>query len=157
MAYDYETRNVSVDINPPIGSQGIPPATPQERFEADDTISAILGMMMSGHSFGKSVCEGTIKVFDSKQHYGLRMVKAGSKRLKYEGRKIDAVRCNVYYEPISGFDPEDLPNTEEGGTPVKVYFMNRPDAGLYVPIKFSYKISGFKAVIKLSDLSITKG
>ena len=156
MAYDYRARKVSVDINPPIGSQGIPPATPKERFEADDTISAILGMMMSGYTLDRNVCEGTVKVFDSKQHYGLRMARAGTKRVKVDGKKINTIKCHVYYEPISGFDPEDLPDAEEGGTPVNVYFMDHKDAGLYVPVRFTYKISGFKAVIKLSDLNIVK-
>ena len=78
MAYDNNIRRVSVAINPPIGSQGIPPASPQERFEAHDTLSAILNIMMRqpqnniGH-INAPLCEGDVKVFDSKQHYALRL------------------------------------------------------------------------------------
>jgi len=80
MKYDYDAQRVSVAINPRIGSQGVPPASPKERFEANDTLSAILNIMMrrsanhAGHINAK-ICEGDVKVFDSKQHYALRMTR----------------------------------------------------------------------------------
>jgi len=157
MAYDNAAERVTVDINPRLGSQGVPPASPEERYSADDTLSAILNMITRGQAApdGK-LCSGSVRVFDSKQHYNLRMQRDGTKRMKYDGQRYDAVRCLVYYEPISGFDPEDLPNTEEGGTPVKIYFKPKPEHGLYVPLRFTYKISGFKAVIKITDIDVRK-
>lgn len=157
MRYDYDAREVSVAINPRIGSQGVPPATPKERFEADDTISAILNIMMQGNRLSGDVCDGTVRVFDSKQHYGLRMVRIGPERVKYQGEKVDGLKCHVYYEPISGFDPEDLPDAEEGGTPVNVYLVKDAKTGLNIPARFTYKISGFKAVIKLDDMWLEQG
>ncbi len=154
MNYAYGTSKVDVDIVPPLGSKGIPPASPTERFEADDTLSAILNIMMRGWGDKGKVCDGTVKVFDSKQHYGLRMEPAGTKRLKFDDEKFDALRCNVYYEPISGFDPEDLPEEEESTTPVEVYFQHRPELGLYIPIRFTYRISAIKAVIKVDEAFI---
>ena len=150
-----DTRGlVDVDIVPPIGSQGTPPASPTERFAADDTLSAILNIMMRGWADKGEVCNGMVKVFDSKQHYGLRMEPAGTRRLKFDGEKVETLRCHVYYDPISGFDPEDLPEEEESSTPVKVYFHHRPELGLYVPIRFTYKISAIKAVIKLDEMEM---
>ncbi|MGJ8564784.1 MAG: DUF3108 domain-containing protein [Alphaproteobacteria bacterium] len=157
MAYDYETRRVGVDINPPIGSQGVPPATPKERFDAKDTVSAILTLMMQGQRLEGEICDGTVRVFDSKQHYGLRLERVGTDRVKYEGEKVDSIHCHIYYEPISGFDPEDLPEEEESSTPINAYFVKDEQAGLYVPARFTYKISGFKAVIKLSDMRVERG
>ncbi len=154
MSYDNSANAVDVAILPPLGSQGLPPASPTERFTADDTISAILNLMMRGQKIDGPVCSGTVKVFDSKQHYGLRMVQNGTKRLKFRGEKTETIRCLVYYEPISGFDPEDLPNTEEGGTPIKIYMKDFPDIGLYIPIRFTYKISSIKAVIKLDEMQV---
>ena len=159
MAYDNNIRRVSVAINPPIGSQGIPPASPQERFEAHDTLSAILNIMMRqpqnnvGH-INAPLCEGEVKVFDSKQHYALRMVKDGTDRKKFFGQKTDVINCNVYYVPISGFDPEDLPEKKEAETPVKIQLVKNNELNMYVPMRFSYKISGFKAVIKVSDMHV---
>ena len=154
MNYDNVANFIDVAIVPPLGSQGLPPASPAERFSADDTISAILNLMMRGQKIDQPVCSGTVKVFDSKQHYGLRMVQDGTKRLKFQGEKIETIKCLVYYEPISGFDPEDLPNTEEGGTPIKIYMKDFPDIGLYIPIRFTYKISSIKAVIKLDEMQV---
>ncbi len=154
MNYDNEQRKVDVDIVPPLYSQGTPPATPEERYQAEDTISAILTMMMTGTQLTGQMCNGSVPVFDSKQHYNLRMERAGTKRVKYDGDKVEAIRCHVYYEPVSGFDPEDLPEVEEESTPVKVYFIKMDDLGLYVPVRFTYKISSIKAVIKLDDLTV---
>ena len=68
MRYDYDAQQVSVAINPRIGSQGVPPATRKERFEADDTLSAILNLMMrqpntaqDGH-IDAPLCEGQVNV-----------------------------------------------------------------------------------------------
>jgi len=154
MNYDNMGRKIDVAIRPPLGSQGLPPASPQERYTADDTISAILNLMMRGQKIDEPVCSGAVRVFDSKQHYSLRMVHDGTKRVKFDGGKVEAIRCLVYYEPISGFDPEDLPDTEEGGTPIKVYMKEFPELGLYVPVKFTYKISSIKAVIKVDKMTI---
>lgn len=159
MAYDNNMRRVSVAINPPIGSQGIPPASPQERFEAHDTLSAILNIMMrqpdneAGH-INAPLCEGDVKVFDSKQHYALRMVKGETERKKFLGQKTDIINCNIYYIPISGFDPEDLPEQKEAETPVKIQLVKNDELDMYVPMRFSYKISGFKAVIKVTDMHV---
>ena len=143
-----------MNIIPTLGSQGVPPASPQERFSADDTISAVLNLMLRGEHIEGELCNGTVRTFDSKQHYGLRMERAGTKRRKFGGEKVEAVQCLVYYEPINGFDPEDLPSDEEGSTPVKVTFVPRPDIGLNIPLRFTYKISAIKAVIKLDKWEI---
>ncbi len=154
MNYHNEQSHVDVAIIPPISSQGVPPASTEERYSADDTLSAILNIMLRGWGDKGDVCDGTVKVFDSKQHYGLRMEPAGTKRLKFDGEKVETRRCHIYYEPISGFDPEDLPEVEEKATPVKVYFHHRPELGLYIPIRFTYKISSIKAVIKVDEANI---
>jgi len=159
MSYDYNARRVDVAINPRLGSQGVPPATPKERFEADDTLSTIMNLMMrqsrdhKGH-IDAPLCAGDVKVFDSKQHYALRMSQGQPGRKKFLGKKTDTMRCYVYYVPISGFDPEDLPSQKEASTPVTVHMVKSPELDMYVPIRFSYKISGFTAVIKVTDMQI---
>ncbi len=156
MNYNNNRGYIHVAIAPPLGSQGVPAATPAERYNADDTISAVLNLMMRGQKIDGPVCSGGVRVFDSKQHYNLRMERAGTKRLKFNGEKSDMLLCQVYYEPISGFDPEDLPDAEEGGTPIKIYMKEFPELGLYVPVRFTYKISSIKAVIKLDEMVIKK-
>ncbi|MDA8708333.1 DUF3108 domain-containing protein [Hellea sp.] len=156
MNYNNNRGYIHVAIQPPIGSQGVPAATPEERYTADDTISAVLNLMMRGQKIDGPVCSGAVRVFDSKQHYNLRMENKGTDRTKFEGKKVDTIECHVYYEPISGFDPEDLPDAEEGGTPIVMQLKAFPEIGLYVPVRFTYKISSIKAVIKLDEMVIKK-
>lgn len=156
MNYNNNRGYIHVAIEPPIGSQGIPAATPAERYTADDTISAVLNLMMRGQKIDGPVCSGGVRVFDSKQHYNLRMENKGPDRAKLDGDKVDTLRCHIYYEPISGFDPEDLPDAEEGGTPIVMQLKAFPELGLYVPVRFTYKISSIKAVIKLDEMKVRK-
>ena len=153
MNYDNAVKAVDVNIIPTLGSQGVPPASPEQRYSADDTISAILALMMQGQKIDKPFCEGAIRVFDSKQYYDLRMERGGEGKERFDGEKHVTQVCKVFYEPINGFDPEDLPDSEEGSTPMKIEFIARPEIGLYVPLKFTYKISSIKAVIKLDEMS----
>lgn len=153
---NYGQGAVAISIVPPLGSQGKPPATKKQRFESDDTLTALLNMMMRGYKFTDEPCSGTVPVFDSKQHYLLRMERAGSRKIKQRGYKGNTVKCKVYYVPVSGFDPEDLPSAEEAAAPIVMYLAPFEDAGLYVPVRMTYKISFFKAVIKAREINIRK-
>ena len=152
----YGPDSVDVSIIPPLGSQGVPPASAQERFESDDTLSVLLKLTMGGFKTSEKVCDGTVPVFDSKQHYDLRMERDGEKYIKQKGFEGDTIRCKVYYEAISGYDPEDLPSKEEADTPVTIFLSRNEEAGLYIPVKMVYKISGFSAVIKTRDINVRK-
>lgn len=147
-------RAVDVAIFPPLGSQGVPPASPSERANSYDTVSAILSMMMVGQQISGELCNGIVPVFDSKQRYNLRMVRLGTKRVKFDGGKDEAIHCHAYYEPVSGFDPEDLPDSEEASTPINVYFKYDPAANIHIPVRFTYKISSITAVIKVDEMEI---
>ena len=154
MNYDRNAGAVDVAIQPPLGSQGIPPATPRERYASNDAISGILHLMMMGTKVEGQLCKGRIPFFDSKQHYNLRLERIGTKRVKFDGDKEETIHCRAYYEPIAGYDPEDLPSSEEAETPINVYFKYYEDAGIHVPVRLTYKISGFKAVVKADDIEI---
>lgn len=159
MVYDYGARQVKSRIYPRIGSKGIPPASQQEKFEADDTVSAVLNLMtrqtleQNGH-LDAPLCKGDVRVFDSKQHYALRMVKGETDTKKFFGKKTEIIECEIYYVPISGFDPEDLPSKSEGGTPIKAQLVKNEELGIYIPMRLSYKISGFTAVLKITDVHV---
>ena len=153
---NYGPTSVDVAINPRLGSLGTPPATPAQKFNSDDALSGLLNLMMRGYRTGDQPCQGVVPMFDSKQHYNLRLENAGTKYIRQSGYKGETVKCHVYYEAVSGYDPEDLPNQEEASAPVKLYLANFPEAGMYIPVKMSYKISGFTAVIKARDIDITR-
>ena len=155
MRYDYGARSVDVSVIPPNGSQGVPPASAPERFGADDTVSTFLNLMVRRPLLGLPTCGGAVEVFDSKQRYNLRLAErdfdADGKSGGYRGPLRE---CEVFYEPVSGFDPEDLPDAEEGSTPVRMR-VGELD-GFDVPLRFSYRISGFRAVIKTDRITLTR-
>lgn len=152
MNYDHSAATLDIAIVPPLGSQGVPPATAEDRYSSNDTISGILHLMMMGTKIDGELCTGRVPFFDSKQHYNLRLERVGTKRVKFDGDKDETIHCRAYYEPIAGYDPEDLPSEEEAETPINVYFKYYEEAGVHVPVRFTYKISGFKAVIKVDDI-----
>jgi hypothetical protein len=154
MNYDRNAGAVDVAIEPRLGSQGVPPATPRERYSANDTISGIMHLMMMGTKINGELCEGRVPFFDSKQHYNLRLERIGTERVKFDGDKEEAIHCQAYYEPVAGYDPEDLPSEEEASSPINVYFKYYEEAGVHVPVRFTYKISGFTAVVKVDDIEI---
>lgn len=154
LKYDAD-NNPTATINPRFGSMGVPPASAQERREAVDAMSGIMQMMMTGHVFGDRACAGTIKVFDGKQRYNLRLEAAGNKSIRQKSYKGETVRCNVYMQTVSGYDPEDLLSAEEAATPLQVYLANYQEAGLYIPVRFDYKVSGIKVNIKATSIDIT--
>ena len=152
MNYDRRAAKVDVAIVPRLGSQGVPPASARERYTANDTISGILNLMMRGTKIDGELCAGRVPFFDSKQHYFLRLERVGTKKVKFDGKKERTIHCRAYYEPVAGYDPEDLPSEEEASTPVDVYFKYYDEVCVHVPVRFTYKISGFKAVVKVDDL-----
>lgn len=154
MNYDRPAAKVDVAIVPRLGSQGVPPATARERYTANDTLSGIVHLMMMGTKVDGQLCTGRVPFFDSKQYYNLRLERVGTKRVKFDGKKRETIHCRAYYEPIAGYDPEDLPSEEEAAEPVNVYFKYYEEAGVHIPVRFTYKISGFKAVVKADDVEI---
>jgi len=156
MNYDRGVQTVDINIVPPLGSQGVPPATPRERYAAYDTISGILNIMMMGTKVDGELCDGRVPLFDSKQRYNLRLQRVGTKRVRFDGQKAETIHCQAFYEPISGYDPEDLPSKEEAATPVNVYFKYYPEAEIHVPVRFSYKIKAITAVVKVADIEFVE-
>ena len=154
MNYNRAQQDLDIAIVPRLGSQGVPPASKHERYESNDTISGVMHLMMMGTKVKGELCSGRVPFFDSKQHYNLKLTRVGTKRVKFDGGKDETIHCKVYYEPISGYDPEDLPSQEEAETPVNVYFKYYEEAGIHIPVRFTYKISGFKATIKADDIEI---
>ena len=154
MNYDRAGQKLDIAIVPRLGSQGVPPASERARYQSNDTISGIIHLMMMGTKVDGELCTGRVPFFDSKQHYNLRLERVGTKRVKFDGGKEKTIHCRAYYEPIAGYDPEDLPSEEEAETPVNVYFKYYEEAGVHIPVRFTYKISGFKAVIKADDVEI---
>ena len=152
---DYGPNNSpNVKIEPRYGSMGRPPATEAERSEAIDAISAIMQLMMTGHTLGDTPCTGTIKVFDGKQRYNLNLKNVGTEKITQSSYRGQTVRCEVLMENVSGYDPDDRLTEEEAATPLTIYLANYEDAGFYIPVRFDYRVSGINVNIKATRISV---
>lgn len=155
--FDYKNNRLILRVHPPHGSMGKPPATEAQRFWSEDVNSALLKIVMMEHRVDGKVCAGKIPVFDGKQHYNLVFKKLSEQPVKFDGQTYPGVKCHAWVDPVSGFDPEDLPSAEEKAKPVTFYMINRPEYGAYMPVKFTYKISGFSATVKVVSAQIKNG
>ncbi len=121
-------------INPPFGSMGEPPASDAERAGALDPISALLGLMMSLPVDESGVCRGRIPVFDGKARYDLRLHNAGLDDVRTRGWRGEAIRCQAYVEPVSGYDEGDRPSEDDTARPVTIWLAQIGE--MYIPVRF---------------------
>lgn len=122
------------DVAPPFSSMGEPPASDAEREGALDPISVMLGVMMSLPSETDGVCAGVLPVFDGKARYDLRFVNAGLDEVRTRAWRGDAIRCQAFLEPISGYDAGDRPDADETARPVTLWLAEIGE--VHVPVRF---------------------
>ena len=134
---DFPGAVATPDVSPPFGSMGEPPASDEEREGALDPLSTLIGIMTAvagSDGAADEPCSGRIPVFDGKARYDLRLERNGRDRVRAGDWRGEAVVCNAYLEPISGYDPGDRPSEEEIADPVTLWLA--PIEGLYVPVRF---------------------
>ncbi len=132
---DFREGLATPDVNPPFGSMGEPPATDEERQGAIDPITVLLNVTLSlGAQNEGETCSGRTSVFDGKARYDLRFVNAGMDDVRTRAYRGDAIRCQAFLEPISGYDLDDFPTEEETRRPVTIWLA--PIDGVNVPVRF---------------------
>ena len=134
------------DVQPPFGSMGEPPANDEERAGALDPISTLLGLMLSIQSDDADICQGRLPVFDGKARYDLRFNNVGPDDVRTRGWSGEAIRCQAFIEPISGYDEGDRPDEQETNRPVTIWLA--PIESVYVPVRF-------RAQTRIGSINIT--
>ncbi len=139
-----KTRNVHLtfgadDVNviaePRFGSLGDPAPTPAQKAEALDPVSLILTLM----TFDDGPCPQTLPVFDSKQRYDLVFEPLGEETVRTRAYRGPATKCAMRYQPIAGYDPEDLAEPEVYATPAHLWIATTED-GVKAPVRFKYRV-----------------
>ena len=134
---DFPDATATPDVDPPFGSMGQPPASETERAGALDPLSTLIGIMTAvagGEGAAEEPCTGRLPVFDGKARYDLRLEQNGRDRVRAGDWRGEAIVCDAYVEPISGYDPGDRPSPEEIAEPVTLWLA--PIEGLFVPVRF---------------------
>jgi len=155
IAITFTGDDVISDVTPEFGSMGQPPATREERLQATDALSGILQLALNAGRYQDRPCGYGAQVFDGKQRYDLRVIhKEDIDRVKLRGYQGPVIACYVYYVPVSGFDPEDLPNEKERNTPLEVWFADTPDYGVFMPVRFQLQLDFGRAVLEVRELTV---
>ncbi|MGF1461843.1 MAG: DUF3108 domain-containing protein [Maricaulaceae bacterium] len=136
---------VTVTADPPLGSLGEPPATPAQKREAVDTLTAIVSFFLHHPS---TPCAPGAKIFDGKQRYDMVLRDLGPDAVKTRAYDGPARKCEMTYVPIAGFDADDIPET-----PIVVeMWMATVAPGVIAPVKFRGRLSFGSAVIRASRI-----
>lgn len=94
-------EGVSAQISPSYGNMGAPPASAQQQRGSYDPLTGVFAL---GRQIGVSrACQGSVLVFDGRQHYRLAVSPRGQPNFNGGGYSGPALHCNFRYEPISGF------------------------------------------------------
>lgn len=150
----FENRVAEALATPPFGSLGEHPATLEQRTDAIDPISAIFLLSQTLTSGDGPICSGRLPVFDGKARFDLRLEAGGSESVRTRAWQGEALLCHVWYEPISGYDPEDYPTARELRYPLDVWLAPFPEDGFYLPVRLHTR-AGFGGVtIEVAELDI---
>jgi hypothetical protein len=114
---------------PPFGSMGDPPASPAQKLEGKDALSAMVALAVEPAP--DAPCRHTIKVFDGRTRYDLALSPLGWENVHVEGFKGRAAKCVAQYHRISGFEKDGPPLFSR---PL-IFWLGRLSNGLIVPVK----------------------
>lgn len=140
------------EAEPPFGSLGVPPASDSDRTDVIDPMTAFFEL--SRRLEGGEGCQGRLAVFDGKARYDLRLETVGTDRVRTRAWRGDALLCHAWYEPISGYDPEDYPSASELRHPLVLWLAPIAGDSAYLPVRLHTR-AGFGGVtIELTGLSV---
>ena len=130
------TENVALaHADPPFGSLGIPPASTADRTGVLDPMTAFFALSETLAMGERAACEGRVPVFDGKQRYNLRLEPGGREQIRTRAWSGEASVCRAWYEPVSGYDPEDYPTEAEMRRPLTIWLAPLLDGQLQLPVR----------------------
>lgn len=139
---------------PQFSSWGEPPASEADRTGVVDPMTATLLLSEMVAASGGAPCEGSIPVFDGKQRYDLTLASRGTERIRTRGWRGEALVCDAYYQPISGYDEEDWPEPGETRHPLRMWIAPIADGTAFLPVRLHTR-AGFGGVtVELRELRL---
>lgn len=130
---------------PDFSSWGEPAASAADRTGVVDPMTATLLLSEMVAASGGAPCEGSIPVFDGKQRYNLNLASRGTEQVRTRGWRGEALICEAFYEPVSGYDPEDWPEPGETRHPLTMWIAPIADGTAFLPVRLHTR-AGFGGV-----------
>ncbi len=100
----YGESDVDMTVRPVFGDLGHPPATPEQKLDALDPITALINFGLTPREPGGNPCGGPIKVFDGRQLSHLHLKYAGMKEVRSDAWRGEAIECHVRLDKVAGYD-----------------------------------------------------
>ena len=124
------SREVSGAITPRYSDLGVPPATAEQQSGSFDPLSGVFAL---GRRVGLAhACEGSVLVFDGRQHYRLSVSHRANGTYNGGGYEGPAISCHLHYTPISGFSRD----FDRSGVPVaQIWFAMPAQPGFAAPLQ----------------------
>jgi hypothetical protein len=103
---DFTPGEVVVSVSPKYGDWGFPATTNQQKLQAVDPLTAIVGMTLRIRATASNPCGGPLSIFDGKQRYDVRLKYAARLNWNTDVYKGPALKCDADYIEIAGYDPK---------------------------------------------------
>lgn len=104
--------DVDADITPAFGNLGDPPATPDQKIDALDPITALINFALEPRDIGADPCGGPIKIFDGRQLSHLHLDYAGMANVRSDAWRGEAIECHITLEKVAGFKERSEPGED---------------------------------------------
>ncbi|MEM1105716.1 MAG: DUF3108 domain-containing protein [Pseudomonadota bacterium] len=148
--------DVAAEVTPEFGNLGDPPATPEQKIDALDPITALINFALEPRDTGADPCGGPIKVFDGRQLSHLYLDYAGMKTVRSDAWRGEAIECHVTLEKIAGFKERSEPGDDNlAGIdgPLRMWLAPLPN-GATVPVRIEADTEDIgKVTLQASKLS----
>lgn len=151
----YGAQDVAMTATPAFGDLGNPPATPAQKLDALDPISALMSFGLEPRTDSENPCGGPIKIFDGRQLSWLHLTYAGMKNVRSEAWRGEAIECHVDLEKVAGFKEQSQPGDDNlAGIdgPLKMWLAPMPN-GANWPVRIEAETDDIgKVVLQASKL-----
>ena len=132
----YGDSDVAMTAKPEFGNLGEPPATPEQKLNASDPLTAFLGHGFIPRAAGGDPCGEPMKIFDGRQLTWLHFENHGLKEIRTGGYKGEAYECHVQMDRIAGYEKDEINTDTLTGIdgPLRMWMAPLPN-GAIMPVK----------------------
>ncbi|MEM5515667.1 DUF3108 domain-containing protein [Henriciella sp. AS95] len=132
----YGASDVAMTANPAFGNLGDPAATPPQKLDASDPLTAFIGHAFIPRQAGSDPCGPPMKIFDGRQLTWLIFENAGLKQVKTDAYRGEAYECHVTMDKVAGYKKGEANKDTLSGIdgPLRMWMAPLPN-GAVMPVK----------------------
>lgn len=150
----YGHDDVAMTARPEFGDLGDPPATPEQKLDALDPITALISFGLEPRKAGTDPCGGPIRTFDGRQLSYLHLTYQGMSDVRSQAWKGEAIECHIRLERVAGYDRDEIEQQNLSGIegPLRMWLAPLGN-GATVPVRIEADTEDIgKVVLQASKL-----